>query len=122
MFLVKWQDYSLYECSWEPASPTLEDIYVNDTPCEERLERAVDDMQLAVSRRLCSPLCTTIEFPMDGDIYRHFFGGLLYYIVFFSRISEIKTKCLHVLLVNARLSPISGNKYNIHHLLEHSRI
>ena len=76
-YLVKWKDYRLEDCTWEPEHHLPENVLVNYIPTEvasNRLQQFSDTFERAIKARLRSrnPKCVI---PVEYDLFRHVFGN-----------------------------------------------
>ncbi|CAG2255287.1 unnamed protein product [Mytilus edulis] len=76
MYMVKWEGYSVYECSWEPEAH-LNQVLLNTfyTPeiDDSRLALSARNFELAIQQRLRGKHNTVI-IRFDLDVFRHCFG------------------------------------------------
>lgn len=76
-YLVKWQNFSLYDCTWEPRSHlprAVLDDFSNPTPSQKEIQRASDILLFAVQGRLNQRCGAHFYVDLEHDLFRYFFG------------------------------------------------
>ena len=75
---MKWQDFNLSDCTWEPQNHLPQHVISNYIPSQidsDRLRRFSVDLERSVSSRLKSknPVCSVY---VDLDVFRYIFGDV----------------------------------------------
>lgn len=75
-YLVKWRDYRIEDCTWEPEFHLPESVvsnYIPSTVCTERLRQFSESFERAIKSRLRSRNPKSV-IPVDYDLFRYVFG------------------------------------------------
>ena len=71
-YLVKWRDYRIEDCTWEPEFHLPESVvsnYIPSTVCTERLRQFSESFERAIKSRLRSRNPKSV-IPVDYDLFQ----------------------------------------------------